>query len=158
MQFLFTFTQNALALLTGWFGWSSKSTKWRKKSSFMGLIHFECPLRGEKQLLLEQEHLDSVLTSISTWSSASILNLIMWILKMNVPKTKTFVSLKSFSFQNGKMDRKLIKFPLRKIPPWNQKFFDLPQNPKIQLQLSLAGGAHYAGYDSYSKKLQVAGL
>ena len=31
-----------------------------------GLVRFECPLRGEKKLLLEKENLDSVLKSIYT--------------------------------------------------------------------------------------------
>ena len=43
----------------------------------MGLAGFEGPLRVEKKLLLEQENLDSVLKSISTWNPASILNLKM---------------------------------------------------------------------------------
>ena len=38
----------------------------KKESSFMGLVGFECPLRGEKKLLLENENLDSVLRSIPT--------------------------------------------------------------------------------------------
>ena len=32
----------------------------------MGLVGSECPLKGEKKLLLEQENLDSVLKAIST--------------------------------------------------------------------------------------------
>ena len=73
-------------------------------------------------------------------------------------KDKNFCIFEIFLISKWKNGQKLIEFPLRKIPPWNQKFFDLHQNPKIQLHLSLAGGAHYAGYDSYCKKLQVAGL
>ena len=42
----------------------------KKESSFMGLVGFECPLRGEKKLLLENENLDSVLRSIPTWNTA----------------------------------------------------------------------------------------
>ena len=61
---LFTFTQNALALLTGWFEGPSKPTKLIKEKSVS--VGFECLLRGEKKLLLEQENLDSVLKSIST--------------------------------------------------------------------------------------------
>ena len=38
----------------------------KKESSLMGLVGLECPLRGEKKLLLEQENSDSVLKSIST--------------------------------------------------------------------------------------------
>ena len=45
----------------------------QKASSFMGLVGFECTLRGEKKLLLKQEDLDSLLKSISTSSPASIL-------------------------------------------------------------------------------------
>ena len=36
----------------------------KKGSSFMNLVGFEGPLRGEKKLFLEQENLDSVLKSI----------------------------------------------------------------------------------------------
>ena len=32
----------------------------------MGLVGSECPQKGEKKLLLEQENLDSVLKAIST--------------------------------------------------------------------------------------------
>ena len=38
----------------------------------MGLVGFECPLRGEKKLLLENENLDSVLRSIPTWNTARL--------------------------------------------------------------------------------------
>ena len=38
----------------------------KKESNFMGLAGFECPLWGEKKLLLKKENLDSVLKSIST--------------------------------------------------------------------------------------------
>ena len=56
-----------LTLLTEWFGGPSKRTKWiKKKAVFMGLVGFECLLRSEKKLLLEQENLDSVLKSTST--------------------------------------------------------------------------------------------
>ena len=44
----------------------------KKESSFMGLVGFECPLRGEKKLLLENENLDSVLRSIPTWNTACL--------------------------------------------------------------------------------------
>ena len=44
----------------------------KKESSFMGLVGFECPLRGEKKLLLENENLDSVLRSIPTWNTARL--------------------------------------------------------------------------------------
>ena len=43
----------------------------------MGLVRFECPLKGEMKLPLEQENLDSVLKTISSWSPACILNLEM---------------------------------------------------------------------------------
>ena len=33
----------------------------KKESSFMGLVGFECPLRCQKKLLLQQEILDLVL-------------------------------------------------------------------------------------------------
>ena len=32
----------------------------------MDLVGFECPLRGEKKVVLEQENLDSLLKSIPT--------------------------------------------------------------------------------------------
>ena len=64
-MFVYIHTTTSLALLTGWFGGSSKPTKWiKKESSFMGLVGFECPLKGEKKLLLGQENLDSVSKSI----------------------------------------------------------------------------------------------
>ena len=63
---MFTFTQNALALLTRWFGGPSECTKSLKKKAVSGLVGFECPLRGERKLLLQQENLDSVLKSLST--------------------------------------------------------------------------------------------
>ena len=44
----------------------------KKESIFMGLVGFECPLRGEKKLLLENENLDSVLRSIPTWNTARL--------------------------------------------------------------------------------------
>ena len=56
---LFPLIQNALAFRTGWFGGPSKR-------NFMGLVGFECPLRGKKKLLLERKNLDSVLKPIST--------------------------------------------------------------------------------------------
>ena len=67
----------------------------RKESSFMGLVGFECPLRDEMKLLLEEENLDSVLKSISTRSPACILNLKMLLLKLSVPKAKFFEFLES---------------------------------------------------------------
>ena len=53
---LFTLTQKALTLLTGWFGGPSKPTKLIKKKAVSCLVGFECPLRGEKKLLLEPEN------------------------------------------------------------------------------------------------------
>ena len=44
----------------------------KKESSFMGLVGFERPLRGEKKLIYEKENLDSVLKSISTWKPACL--------------------------------------------------------------------------------------
>ena len=52
----------------------------------MDLVGFECPLMGEKKLLYGKENLDSVLESISAGSSAPVLNLKLWILKMRVPR------------------------------------------------------------------------
>ena len=49
---LYTFRQNALSLMTGWFGGPSKFTKWIKKKSFTGLVSFDSPPRGGKKLLL----------------------------------------------------------------------------------------------------------
>ena len=54
-----------LWLLTGWFGEPSKPTKWIKQKAVSWvdgfMVGFECPLRGEQKLLLENENLDSVL-------------------------------------------------------------------------------------------------
>ena len=73
----------------------------KKESSFMGLIGFECPLKVEKKLLLEQENLGSVLKSISTWSPACVLNLKMWVLKMRALQAKVFEFSKSCISKNG---------------------------------------------------------
>ena len=62
----------------------------KKESSFIGLVGFECPLKGEKKLLVEKENLESVLNSMSTGSPASVLNLKMLILKRRASQTKHF--------------------------------------------------------------------
>ena len=120
-------TQNDLAILTGWFRGPSKRTNWIKKSSFTGLVTFECPLRGEKKPLLEKENLDSVLKSISTSSLACILNLNMWILKIKAPQVKIFEPLKS-CISKWENRRRMNWPPPKKypspsqdnsFPPWN---------------------------------------
>ena len=65
---MFVYINTKCSGFTDWMvGGPSKRTKWiKKENNFMGLVGFECPLRGEKKLLLEQENLDSVLKSIST--------------------------------------------------------------------------------------------
>ena len=54
----------------------------------MGLVGFECPLKGEKKLLLGQENLDSVSKSIPIWCPATVLNLKMQILTMRALQAK----------------------------------------------------------------------
>ena len=68
----------------GWFGRPSSPTKCLKKSSFMCLVDFECPLRDEKKLLFEQENIESERLL------EDFLNLKIWILKMRVPQGKLF--------------------------------------------------------------------
>ena len=115
----------------------------------MGFGWFWCPLRGERKLLLEQENLDSVLKSISTWSPASILNLKMWILKMRAPQEKNFWIVEILHFKMGKRRRMNWPFPKKYTPPigqppWNQKYFDLRQKPKIpKSPPNLSRGAPY---------------
>ena len=60
--------KNALALLGGWVREPSKPTKWI-------VDWFWVPNEGEKEPLLEQGNLDSVLKWISTSNPASIVNL-----------------------------------------------------------------------------------
>ena len=126
-----------------------------KKSSFTGLVTFECPLRGEKKPLLEKENLDSVLKSISTSSLACILNLNMWILKIKAPQVKIFEPLKS-CISKWENRRRMNWPPLKKYPsPSQDNFFPPPEikniltspkNPKLQncnSPLTLARGTHY---------------
>ena len=82
----------------------------------MGLVNFECPLKGEKKLLLEKENLDPVLKSKFTWSPTSFLNLKMWILKMRALQGKKFwiFEILSFKIKNG---WRMNWPPLRNIPP-----------------------------------------
>ena len=60
----------------------------------------------------------------------------MWILKMRAPQAK-ILNFWNLPFQNGKMDGEWTDFPLRNMkpligqPPWNLKYFGLPQKPKI---------------------------
>ena len=120
----------------------------KKESSFMGLVGFEFPLRGEKKLLLKKENLDSVLKSVSTWSPASVVNLKMWILEIKVPQAKFFEIFKSSisKWVNGlnEPDSPNEIYP----PPWNQKYFDppppppkkRPQNSKVPNPPNLSGG------------------
>ena len=140
----------------------------KKESSFMGLVGFECPLRGQKKLLLQQEILDLVLKSISTWSSTCILNLNieMWILKIRVPQTKIFEFLKScisewenVSRMNWSPLKKYIKYilslPHKTTPspprPLKLKISWPPSiNPRFQLSsLASAGGTHCDVTEAY---------
>ena len=113
-----------------------------KESIFMG---FECPLRDEKELLIAQENLDSVLRSISSWSPSSVLNLEMWILKMRAPHAQIFWILEILHFKIRKWTENELTSPLKisipygtTLPPWIEKYFDLPQKPKIpKFQLPL---------------------
>ena len=56
----------------------------KKESSFMCLVDFECPLRDEMKLLFEQENLES--ESLLE----DFLNLKIWILQMRVLQVKLF--------------------------------------------------------------------
>ena len=94
----------------------------------MGLVGFECPLRGEKKLLLEQENLDwLLLKSIYTWSPASALNLKMWILKMRVLQAIFFFNFWNFTFQNEKVDREPKNMPFIRQLPLKSIFWPLPR-------------------------------
>ena len=111
----------------------------------MGLVAFECPLRGEKNLLLEHKHLDSVLKSISTWNPASILNLEMCIMKMMVPQAKLFEFLKSCISKWENRWRMSWPSP-KKCPPLIGESLPLKSkifwpNPKVQnsIPLTLVG-------------------
>ena len=66
----------------------------------MSLVRFECPLKGEKELLLERENLDSMLKSISTWSPAENVNI-----ENEGAAGKNFWNFWNLAFQNGKKDR-----------------------------------------------------
>ena len=87
-----------------------------KESSFMGLVNFQCPLKGEKKLFLEKENLDSVLKSKFTWSPVSFLSLKMWISKMRTLQAKKFwiFEILPFKIKNG---WRMNWPPLRNIPP-----------------------------------------
>ena len=64
----------------------------------MGLVGFECPLRGEKKLLLEQENLEiSVKVNI-------YLKTCMYLKFENVNIENEGAAGKNLAFQNGKMD------------------------------------------------------
>ena len=111
-----------------------------KESSFMGLVGLMDKLRGEKKLLFEEENLDSVFKSISTWSPASILNLKLWILKMRAPQAKCFEFLKSCISKcenGGRMNwppPNKYNTPHRASPPLKFNIFSTcqkPQNSKI---------------------------
>ena len=97
-----------------WLFWLNK-----KERSFMSLAGYQCPLRGERKLLLEQENSDSMLKSISNWSPASILNLKMWILKMRALQVWNFEIL---HFKTGKWTEKKLASPKEyTLPPLHLK-------------------------------------
>ena len=111
----------------------------------MGLVEFDCPLRGEKRLLLEQKNLDSVLKSIFTWSSASVLNLKMWRLKTRAPQAEIDEFFKAcfLKWENGRRmnwppPKKYNPLPLiGQPPPEIKKNLTSPktQNSKIPTPL-----------------------
>ena len=104
--------------------WNSNKILWlfwlnKKERSFMSLAGYQCPLRGENKLLLEQENSDSMLKSISNWSPASILNLKMWILKMRALQVWIFEIL---HFKTGKWTEKKLASPKEyTLPPLHLK-------------------------------------
>ena len=104
--------------------WNSNKILWlfwlnKKERSFMSLAGYQCPLRGENKLLLEQENSYSMLKSISNWSPASILNLKMWILKMRALQVWIFEIL---HFKTGKWTEKKLASPKEyTLPPLHLK-------------------------------------
>ena len=56
---MFVYIHTKCSGFTDWIVWRALQTHQmdKKESSFMGLVGFECPLRDEKKLLLEQENL-----------------------------------------------------------------------------------------------------
>ena len=130
----FVYSNKKCPGFTDWIIWRAlKRTKWIKKKAVSWFVGFECPFRGEKKLLLEQENLDTVLNSISTWTPACILNLKVWILKMRASQVNIFKILKSCI---SKWENRLewADFPQRNItpshratlPPWKQKKLTSP--------------------------------
>ena len=116
----------------------------KKESIFMGLVGFERPLKDEKKLLLEQENLDSVLKSTSTWSPEWILNLKMCILKMKVQQAKFSEFLKSYISKwenrlrmNWASPKRYI--PLKGQPPESRMFWLPPKTQNSNSPLTLVG-------------------
>ena len=104
----------------------------KKESSFMGLVGFEFPMRGEKKLLLKKENLDSVWKSVSTWSLASVVNLKMWILEIKVPQAKFFEIFKSSISKRVNGQRMNWPHPTKYThpPPLKPKiFWEVLNNP-----------------------------
>ena len=66
----------------------------------MSLVGFDCPLRGEKKLLLEQENLNSVLKSIIYLKPCMYLKPENVNIENEGRKNLNFLNL---AFQNGKM-------------------------------------------------------
>ena len=89
----------------------------KKETSFMDLVGFECPLRGEKKLLLEKWKLYSVSKSISTWVPASVLDLKSE--NVNIINEgdagKIFLNFLNLASQNEKMDGKSTGLPQQNI-------------------------------------------
>ena len=117
----------------------------------MDLVGLECPLGGEKKVVLEQEYLDSLLKSVPTWNPACILNLKMWILKM---RAANFLKFWNLAFQNGKKDVECNNLPQRNItslkgqpPPLESKVFWPPpktQNFKNPISPNLSRGCSWS--------------
>ena len=144
---LFTFTRNALVLLTGWFGGPSKPTKWIKKKPVSWFGWFWTPAERWKETAPWKRKFKFSVKSISASSPASVLNLKMGILKVRVRQPKFFFIFLNLVYQNEKIEGEWTDLPQRNIPPphrmiWNQKYFDSapkPKIPKFQLPLILVG-------------------
>ena len=134
------FTKGSLWILTSAAMFVYIHTKWRwsgglskppngQKEKFHGFDWFWG--RGEKKLLLEQENLDSMFMSISTWSPASILNLRTWILKMRAQQAKNFEILNTCisKWENG---GRMNWPPLSNVPPEIKNILISPKPPKFQ--------------------------
>ena len=70
----------------------------------MALVGFDCPMTGEKKLLLEKENLDSVLKYLKSCICLKSENVDI---ENEGVADNFFVNFWNLAFQNKKMDRKL---------------------------------------------------